>query len=182
MIRRPPRSTQSRSSAASDVYKRQELGEGIFKVFLLEVEHIASYNNDALIIRCESLLKGIGHSNAEMVAFLEFFIIKGIVPNIIVPDFLGIPDLFGRVQIFGDGHRMAQQKFVNIQGRFVATVSANRVLHLPSSGLRVKMSKRSFEDASVKWMVFLSCLFSFWLIIPMMNFYGNGAKICARMV
>src|SRR5450756_1423398 len=27
MIRRPPRSTQSRSSAASDVYKRQEYGE-----------------------------------------------------------------------------------------------------------------------------------------------------------
>ena len=26
MIRRPPRSTQSRSSAASDVYKRQRLG------------------------------------------------------------------------------------------------------------------------------------------------------------
>src|SRR5680860_956406 len=26
MIRRPPRSTQSRSSAASDVYKRQDLG------------------------------------------------------------------------------------------------------------------------------------------------------------
>src|SRR5450756_2255993 len=29
MIRRPPRSTQSRSSAASDVYKRQELGVGV---------------------------------------------------------------------------------------------------------------------------------------------------------
>src|SRR5450756_1326724 len=29
MIRRPPRSTQSRSSAASDVYKRQEEGNGI---------------------------------------------------------------------------------------------------------------------------------------------------------
>src|SRR5680860_170407 len=28
MIRRPPRSTQSRSSAASDVYKRQELNVG----------------------------------------------------------------------------------------------------------------------------------------------------------
>src|SRR5450756_3202125 len=27
MIRRPPRSTQSRSSAASDVYKRQALGD-----------------------------------------------------------------------------------------------------------------------------------------------------------
>src|SRR5450756_2947390 len=33
MIRRPPRSTQSRSSAASDVYKRQPYGRavGIFK-------------------------------------------------------------------------------------------------------------------------------------------------------
>src|SRR5680860_642344 len=29
MIRRPPRSTQSRSSAASDVYKRQDLGSGL---------------------------------------------------------------------------------------------------------------------------------------------------------
>ena len=28
MIRRPPRSTQSRSSAASDVYKRQEVASG----------------------------------------------------------------------------------------------------------------------------------------------------------
>eukprot|EP01015_Nassula_variabilis_P010216 TRINITY_DN1815_c0_g1_i12.p7 TRINITY_DN1815_c0_g1~~TRINITY_DN1815_c0_g1_i12.p7 ORF type:complete len:100 (-),score=25.59 TRINITY_DN1815_c0_g1_i12:412-711(-) len=31
MIRRPPRSTQSRSSAASDVYKRQVHGELIFQ-------------------------------------------------------------------------------------------------------------------------------------------------------
>ena len=30
MIRRPPRSTQSRSSAASDVYKRQVGGKGLF--------------------------------------------------------------------------------------------------------------------------------------------------------
>src|SRR5450756_3223617 len=29
MIRRPPRSTQSRSSAASDVYKRQDLARGV---------------------------------------------------------------------------------------------------------------------------------------------------------
>ena len=31
MIRRPPRSTQSRSSAASDVYKRQILGTLLLK-------------------------------------------------------------------------------------------------------------------------------------------------------
>src|SRR5450756_3124255 len=39
MIRRPPRSTQSRSSAASDVYKRQVLGSGGFgRVFLAQSE------------------------------------------------------------------------------------------------------------------------------------------------
>ena len=32
MIRRPPRSTQSRSSAASDVYKRQEEGDPVFTI------------------------------------------------------------------------------------------------------------------------------------------------------
>src|SRR5680860_408823 len=32
MIRRPPRSTQSRSSAASDVYKRQPLRHGLWPV------------------------------------------------------------------------------------------------------------------------------------------------------
>eukprot|EP00826_Nyctotherus_ovalis_P050187 TRINITY_DN612_c0_g2_i6.p1 TRINITY_DN612_c0_g2~~TRINITY_DN612_c0_g2_i6.p1 ORF type:complete len:148 (-),score=67.87 TRINITY_DN612_c0_g2_i6:152-574(-) len=36
MIRRPPRSTQSRSSAASDVYKRQVLEEG-FEISALEM-------------------------------------------------------------------------------------------------------------------------------------------------
>ena len=34
MIRRPPRSTQSRSSAASDVYKRQEVGLGPVHIVL----------------------------------------------------------------------------------------------------------------------------------------------------
>src|SRR5680860_1927549 len=33
MIRRPPRSTQSRSSAASDVYKRQDLEFGIIQSY-----------------------------------------------------------------------------------------------------------------------------------------------------
>src|SRR5450756_2066843 len=32
MIRRPPRSTQSRSSAASDVYKRQVMSHNVFRV------------------------------------------------------------------------------------------------------------------------------------------------------
>eukprot|EP00657_Telonema_sp_P-1_P006330 TRINITY_DN24715_c0_g1_i1.p1 TRINITY_DN24715_c0_g1~~TRINITY_DN24715_c0_g1_i1.p1 ORF type:complete len:117 (-),score=15.87 TRINITY_DN24715_c0_g1_i1:153-503(-) len=38
MIRRPPRSTQSRSSAASDVYKRQGLDVPLFLVNRLDLE------------------------------------------------------------------------------------------------------------------------------------------------
>src|SRR5659263_559882 len=37
MIRRPPRSTQSRSSAASDVYKRQELAQALRVAVRLEL-------------------------------------------------------------------------------------------------------------------------------------------------
>ena len=40
MIRRPPRSTQSRSSAASDVYKRQGVIYAVFFVFIALVPHI----------------------------------------------------------------------------------------------------------------------------------------------
>ena len=44
MIRRPPRSTQSRSSAASDVYKRQELGGKIKLVIALDgIDKVNSY-------------------------------------------------------------------------------------------------------------------------------------------
>ena len=57
MIRRPPRSTQSRSSAASDVYKRQVIGNGVVLdpwAFLAEVERIkeqgVKVNPDNLLI------------------------------------------------------------------------------------------------------------------------------------
>src|SRR5680860_1730121 len=41
MIRRPPRSTQSRSSAASDVYKRQELDRAAIEQILARAESFA---------------------------------------------------------------------------------------------------------------------------------------------
>ena len=47
MIRRPPRSTQSRSSAASDVYKRQEVEHGIV----------------IMVIRCET---GVAIMSAQL--------------------------------------------------------------------------------------------------------------------
>src|SRR5665213_3832991 len=37
MIRRPPRSTQSRSSAASDVYKRQVMGNALEAIRLVSI-------------------------------------------------------------------------------------------------------------------------------------------------
>ena len=40
MIRRPPRSTQSRSSAASDVYKRQVVDVTLLKMIDVEVPAI----------------------------------------------------------------------------------------------------------------------------------------------
>src|SRR5450756_1408870 len=73
MIRRPPRSTQSRSSAASDVYKRQVLGEALLdrrgerrieaRVRALRVERA-----DALEERREEIrerLTGRGHALGE---------------------------------------------------------------------------------------------------------------------
>ena len=42
MIRRPPRSTQSRSSAASDVYKRQNLG----RIYRRKIEKISEFYVD----------------------------------------------------------------------------------------------------------------------------------------
>ena len=43
MIRRPPRSTQSRSSAASDVYKRQLLADNIVKGKMKVDDPISKY-------------------------------------------------------------------------------------------------------------------------------------------
>src|SRR5450756_3022843 len=42
MIRRPPRSTQSRSSAASDVYKRQVLGDAVEPAGRIDEEDLLS--------------------------------------------------------------------------------------------------------------------------------------------
>src|SRR5665811_2157306 len=42
MIRRPPRSTRVRSSAASDVYKRQVLSGGVFEYYGLNLEECVS--------------------------------------------------------------------------------------------------------------------------------------------
>src|SRR5450756_2101136 len=56
MIRRPPRSTQSRSSAASDVYKRQLLyafaGSGVFCLALM----VDDFITDRIIVLFRDIL------------------------------------------------------------------------------------------------------------------------------
>ena len=48
MIRRPPRSTRKESSAASDVYKRQHLGDRLGK---LKITDIGINRRDEIVIR-----------------------------------------------------------------------------------------------------------------------------------
>src|SRR5680860_1924302 len=93
MIRRPPRSTQSRSSAASDVYKRQFLTKGFFTGFanysrtvilgslaltvvLLFAERVALHAYQSrLFSRGEALRRvavaGEGQATDELINFIE---------------------------------------------------------------------------------------------------------------
>eukprot|EP01015_Nassula_variabilis_P031300 TRINITY_DN703_c0_g1_i2.p2 TRINITY_DN703_c0_g1~~TRINITY_DN703_c0_g1_i2.p2 ORF type:complete len:112 (-),score=27.62 TRINITY_DN703_c0_g1_i2:110-445(-) len=74
MIRRPPRSTQSRSSAASDVYKRQLLHRGTEKLmedrmYLLSLPYFDRFDYVSMLVQehayclgIESLLGTINYS------------------------------------------------------------------------------------------------------------------------
>ena len=72
MIRRPPRSTQSRSSAASDVYKRQtdtwvSMGQEsekaarlqLFGAYAITVEALAKAAPDAIVLHCLPAYRGL---------------------------------------------------------------------------------------------------------------------------
>src|SRR5659263_414209 len=64
MIRRPPRSTQSRSSAASDVYKRQVFEDRSF-TFVTKTPPAAK-----LILKAAGVDKGSGEPHRTKVAIL----------------------------------------------------------------------------------------------------------------
>ena len=51
MIRRPPRSTLDRSSAASDVYKRQGIGFGFSQPIQCRIDEIVAGTRAQLIIK-----------------------------------------------------------------------------------------------------------------------------------
>src|SRR5680860_1924293 len=59
MIRRPPRSTQSRSSAASDVYKRQDLFDGRTFDSIEEGMTHAKELGDAIDERADAIASGL---------------------------------------------------------------------------------------------------------------------------
>eukprot|EP00826_Nyctotherus_ovalis_P035790 TRINITY_DN3105_c0_g4_i8.p1 TRINITY_DN3105_c0_g4~~TRINITY_DN3105_c0_g4_i8.p1 ORF type:complete len:151 (-),score=18.13 TRINITY_DN3105_c0_g4_i8:149-577(-) len=76
MIRRPPRSTQSRSSAASDVYKRQvstqsTWGKAIIKVSIQTIFIIVVFSKkhaESLVKSIEGLFPSLGNS---LTSFME---------------------------------------------------------------------------------------------------------------
>src|SRR5450756_3198451 len=55
MIRRPPRSTQSRSSAASDVYKRQACGAGRTDIVVVLKPDATPADADRIRASCDGL-------------------------------------------------------------------------------------------------------------------------------
>src|SRR5450756_3151028 len=88
MIRRPPRSTQSRSSAASDVYKRQvDVGNTQTVVGLFDGPDLvghwrlssdASSTADEIVIKVDALLGVPGHAWSTV----EHVIISSVVPRL----------------------------------------------------------------------------------------------------
>ncbi len=90
MIRRPPRSTQSRSSAASEVYKRKRIKELIIKggenIAPREIDDVL-YTNPAImeaaafgiedlhygqeVVACVVLAKGKETTESELIAFCQ---------------------------------------------------------------------------------------------------------------
>ena len=61
MIRRPPRSTLDRSSAASDVYKRQGLGFQVDGVRLMKLKFRAIFDDDDPLMLGNRGREGIEH-------------------------------------------------------------------------------------------------------------------------
>ena len=92
MIRRPPRSTQSRSSAASDVYKRQELNQerGTTILMVLHDLNMAARYCDQLIAMRAGKIVAAG-SPAEVVTAANMRQVFGINARVIADPTSGAP-------------------------------------------------------------------------------------------
>ena len=66
MIRRPPRSTQSRSSAASDVYKRQiQCFKKQFPVVIAQIDSLAAIPTCSHMVHCPGIPVSYTHLRAH---------------------------------------------------------------------------------------------------------------------
>src|SRR5450756_2539820 len=92
MIRRPPRSTQSRSSAASDVYKRQEVAYGMLWLIVWTLIITTSVKYVALVMRADNDGEG------GILALMARLTVKGYERRGLVA--IGI---LGAALLFGDG-------------------------------------------------------------------------------
>src|SRR5680860_394534 len=115
MIRRPPRSTQSRSSAASDVYKRQDFGEADgyiggkltrFHYFCLNLPHSdGCFANAYPTEDTESFLDG----HIAAFAFLD-----GVAQSILYEN-----TKLAVTQILGEGKRQRTKAFSELQSHYL---------------------------------------------------------------
>src|SRR5680860_567665 len=90
MIRRPPRSTQSRSSAASDVYKRQELQLQLADDDVLLLGSVADQGDAIGIVRQVELIRfgdaAEQHPPRPLLVFRRLLIEKGLVVRALAVD------------------------------------------------------------------------------------------------
>src|SRR5450756_1146573 len=111
MIRRPPRSTQSRSSAASDVYKRQQYS--LCGKWLELLKEIAPGVTRAAVLRDPAITAGIG----------QFAVIQSVAPSV------GVEVSPINVRDAGEIERAVTAFARSANGGLIVTASALSVVH-----------------------------------------------------
>eukprot|EP00831_Metopus_contortus_P081963 TRINITY_DN8752_c0_g1_i11.p1 TRINITY_DN8752_c0_g1~~TRINITY_DN8752_c0_g1_i11.p1 ORF type:complete len:150 (+),score=19.43 TRINITY_DN8752_c0_g1_i11:146-595(+) len=145
MIRRPPRSTQGVSSAASDVYKRQVLKLGFH--YQIEKEISSERKTDYIAIAQQNIIRILIHLISSLIEFSYQFSRIGIlcykVPCTVFH--LNIRDFHIQEKIFGSFHNMV---FISLNIYFCLLYTSDAADDTPCvdlGGRRIIKKKKKIE-------------------------------------
>src|SRR5665809_171812 len=127
MLRRPPRSTQSRSSAASDVYKRQSETTRLSETLIDQVAH---YDRG----RAEEL-RGVSRSQTDRACACDVDGGSGTDARRVSPVKTGREDVRQHREVLDLGHRLVlvgelQEIEVGVRDHYVFGLAANPSAHV----------------------------------------------------